>query len=98
MSVWARKVSEGWLLSVIVQPGAKQTQVAGQHAELLKIRVAAPPVGGRANDELLAFLARTLEVPKRCLRIVRGLSSRRKVVLVAAPQIDPVRVLLESAC
>ena len=86
----------GWLLAVHAQPGAKRSQVLGPHGDALKIRLAAPPVEGRANDELIAFLAEVLGVPKRCVRVVKGGSSRRKTVLVADLQADPA-LLLKSA-
>jgi uncharacterized protein (TIGR00251 family) len=86
---WARRVPEGWLLAVHVQPGAKTTGVAGLHGEDLKIRIAAPPVEGRANAALEEFIARALGIPKRCVSVVKGGASRRKTVQVAAPQADP---------
>jgi len=89
MAAWARRVPEGWLLVIHVQPGAKTTGVAGLHGEDLKIRIAAPPVEGRANALLEAYIARTLGVPKRCVSVIKGASSRRKTVQVAAPQADP---------
>lgn len=84
---------EGWLLAVHAQPGAKRSQVAGLYGDALRIRVAAAAVNGRANDELIAFLAGVLRIPKRCVRIVKGTASRRKTVLLAAPQADPALLL-----
>ena len=49
MNEWAARTPDGWLLSVHVQPGARRTEVAGMHGSALKIRVAAPPVEGKAN-------------------------------------------------
>jgi uncharacterized protein len=86
---WARRVADGWLLLVHVQPGAKTTGVAGRHGEDLKIRIAAPPVEGRANALLEEFIARSLGVPRRCVSVVKGAASRRKTVHVASPQADP---------
>jgi uncharacterized protein (TIGR00251 family) len=90
---WARRVPDGWLLAVHARPGAKRTEVAGLHGEALKLRVAAPPVENRANDELAAFVAEALGVPKGKVRVVKGGASRKKTVLVAAPQADPARLL-----
>ncbi len=70
-------------LQVQVQPRASRTEVAGPHGGALRIRLAAPPVDGEANAELVAFLARRLGVPKAAVTIVRGESGRRKVVAVA---------------
>ena len=78
-----REDGDGVVLSLHVQPGAKRTETAGLHGEALKIRLAAPPVDGRANDALIAFLAKTLGVPKANVDVVAGQSSRAKRVRVA---------------
>jgi uncharacterized protein len=89
MGAWARRVDDGWMLAVHVQPGAKTSEVAGLHGEDLKVRIAAPPVAGRANVVLEEFIARALGVPRRCVSVVKGGKSRRKTVHVAAPQANP---------
>lgn len=90
---WARRVPDGWLLSIHARPGAKRTEVTGLHGDALKLRVAAPPLEGRANDELTAFVAEALGVPKGKVRVVKGGASRRKTVLVSAPHAEPARLL-----
>jgi len=90
---WARRVPDGWLLAIHARPGAKRTEVAGLHGDALKLRVAAPPAEGRANDELLAFLAEALGVSRKSVTVVKGGASRRKTVLVAAREADPARLL-----
>lgn len=72
----------GYILKLHVVPGAKKTAVAGLHGDRLKVKVAAPPEKGRANDELLAFLARTLGVPLQALHLTSGAAGRAKVVAV----------------
>ena len=70
------------VLSLHIQPGAKKTEVAGLHGAALKIRLAAPPVDGKANDCLIAFLAETLGVPKSRVELVSGATSRAKRIRV----------------
>ncbi len=70
------------MLSLHVQPGAKTTEVVGLYGDALKIRLAAPPVDGKANECLLEYVADTLNVPKRQVTLVSGLSSRSKRVVV----------------
>jgi uncharacterized protein len=77
---WLRQAGADVLLSLHVQPGAKKTEIAGQHGEALKIRLAAPPVDGKANECLIAFLAGRLGLPKSRLELVSGASSRAKRV------------------
>ena len=73
---------QGYLLKIHVVPGASRTAVAGLHGDRLKVKVAAPPEKGRANEELLAFLARSLKVPPKSLQLTSGVASRTKVVSV----------------
>ncbi|MFZ2087482.1 MAG: DUF167 domain-containing protein [Desulfobaccales bacterium] len=73
---------QGYLVKIHVVPGARRTTVAGLHGDRLKVKVAAPPEKGRANEELLAFLARSLQVPLKALQLTSGASSRAKVVAV----------------
>jgi uncharacterized protein len=77
------------VLTLHVQPGAKRTEIAGQHGDALKIRLAAPPVDGKANAELLRFLADAFGVPLRDVTLMRGDSSRQKVVRIGRPSMRP---------
>ena len=70
-------------LSIYVQPRAARTEVAGQHGEAIKIRVAAPPVDGAANEELVRFLAERLGTPRSAVTIVSGATSRTKRVRIS---------------
>ncbi len=72
----------GVRIQVHVQPRASRTEVVGLHGDALKIRLAAPPVDGAANQALIEFLADKLGVPRRNVRLVAGVSARRKVVEV----------------
>jgi len=87
--VWRREDGAALVLCLHVQPGAKRTQVAGTHGDALKIRLAAPPVDGRANAELLRYLADAFGVPLRQVTLVRGESSRQKTVRVESPAQRP---------
>lgn len=72
------KTLELTLLSVSVVPNAKRTEVVGLHDGDLRVRLAAPPVDGKANDSLTAWVAEQLHLPKRAVRLLRGMSSRQK--------------------
>ncbi len=78
-----RGTGTGARIKVRVQPRASRTELAGSFGDALKIRVAAPPVEGAANQELVAFLARRLGVPRSAVRIVKGERGREKLVEVA---------------
>ena len=83
MSDWFRQSADGRLtLTLHIQPGAKKTEFAGLHGEALKIRLAAPPVDGKANEALLRFIAEVLHLPKSAVALKSGQTSRHKVLEV----------------
>jgi len=85
------------LLSIRVIPRAKRSEVAGKRGDAWLIRLQAPPVEGAANEELLAILAKVLEVPKRDVTILAGERSRQKRVRVANLDPSTVRERLNRA-
>jgi uncharacterized protein (TIGR00251 family) len=70
-------------ISLHVYPSAPRNQVVGWHDDVLAVRVAAPPVKGQANRELVAFLSRLLGVNKSRLAIIRGHTSRNKLISIS---------------
>jgi uncharacterized protein (TIGR00251 family) len=87
---------EGVLLTIHVQPGAKRSQYAGLHGEALKVRIAAQPVEGAANEALCSFLAELFNLPKRAIRIETGQTGRRKRVLLKGLTSDGVLAVLNQ--
>jgi hypothetical protein len=81
---WLVRTEAGWLLSIWVQPGARSTEPAGILDGCLKLRLAAPPIEGRANDALLRWIAQRLSLPRRDVELTAGQASRRKRVRVTA--------------
>ena len=69
-------------IRVRVQPRARRSELAGERAGRLVARVTAPPVDGKANDALCRLIAECIGVPRRRVTVVRGQSSRDKVVRV----------------
>ena len=87
---WAVAAGDGTRLALRVQPRASRTEVAGPHGDSLRVRLAAPPVDGAANDALVRFLAEALEVPRAAVILVGGRSSRTKAVHVTGLPPDEV--------
>ncbi len=84
MSEWLRVAADGRItLTLHIQPGAKKTEFAGLHGDALKIRLAAPPVDGKANEALIKFVAETLKLPKSAVNLKSGQTSRRKILEVS---------------
>jgi uncharacterized protein (TIGR00251 family) len=81
-----RAVADGVTLAVRAQPDAKKTAIVGIYGEgttaQLKVAVQAPPLEGRANEALIAFLAETFGLPKSAVALVSGELSRNKVFLL----------------
>jgi len=91
---WLQAAPEGVTLLVAASPRASRTEIAGVAEGRLRIRVAAPPVGGAANEELVRFLARALGVPKSAVAVTAGTAGRRKTVLVRGVAVAAARGLL----
>lgn len=93
MASWFRRDGEDVLLVLHIQPGAKRSEVSGLHGEALKIRLAAPPIEGRANDALRRFLADSFGVPLRNIELEKGAQSRHKTVRVSGSEVEPESLL-----
>lgn len=84
-------------LRLRVVPGATRARVVGRHGDAWKVRVTAPPEGGRANDAVLALLAEALGVGRRELELVSGRSSRDKVVALDGLTLEAAEERLAAA-
>ncbi len=69
-------------ISIRVYPGAARNEVIGFSDGVLRVRVSAPPVKGKANRELLAFLSQLLDVSKDSISIIKGHTSRNKIITI----------------
>lgn len=83
-------------IAVRVQPNAGQSKVTGFKDGVWQVRVAAPPVEGRANEELVRLLSDILRVSKSSVIIERGLTGRNKLVAVAGLEQDEVVGRMEA--
>lgn len=70
-------------IRIKVQPRAPRTEIVGEHDGAIKLRVAAPPIDGRANEECRRFLAKLFEVSATSVEIISGDSSRDKVIRIS---------------
>jgi uncharacterized protein (TIGR00251 family) len=84
-------------LRLRVSPGATRSAVVGRHGEAWKVRVAAPPEGGRANDAVVRLLAETLSVSPDAVRLVSGHGARDKIVELAGLGPSQIERRLSSA-
>ena len=84
----------GVRIAVHVVPRAAVSAVVGLHGDRLKVTLAAPPVDGAANAELVAFFARALGVARRDVELVAGETSRKKTLAIAGVGVAQVLALV----
>jgi len=87
---WCSPLPGGVRLAVQVQPGAKKTEVVGLLDDALKIKLAAAPVEGKANEALVRFLAASLDVPRSAVTLTHGATNKKKLLEVAGVTPDDV--------
>jgi len=84
MQIPYKKTKNGITIEVKVEPRSSKRQITGiMDGTILKVKLTAPPVDGSANEQLIELLAEATGVKKSLIKIVRGLSSKRKVVEIA---------------
>jgi uncharacterized protein (TIGR00251 family) len=87
--------ARGTAIALQVQPKASRTEIAGAVGDMLKVRVAAPPVDGAANQELVNWFAKQLKVPKSAVQLLSGERGRRKVILIEGLDVASVKAALD---
>lgn len=93
---WIEPAKDGCLLTVKAVPRASKTEVAGIEGEWIRIRLLAPPVDGKANAALTAFLAKKTGCPKGAVEVVGGAAARLKRVLLHGVPVETARAALEG--
>ncbi|MGZ3159955.1 MAG: DUF167 domain-containing protein [Burkholderiaceae bacterium] len=84
---WCTTISGGIRLAVQITPNAKKSEVIGLLEDVLKIRLQAQPIEGKANEALTRYIADMLAVPKSAVSITHGHTNKRKMVEISAPQL-----------
>jgi hypothetical protein len=88
-SDWLRATDSGCELSIRVVPGSRKSEVAGANGGVLRVRLAAPAVDGKANAELVRFVAEWFGVRRSAVELIVGTRSRTKRVRVTGRQAPP---------
>ena len=91
-----KETAEGVVFHVQVLPKSSKRQIAGLQGDFLKIKITAPPVDGRANEECIRFLADLLDIKKGQVHIVGGLNAKKKTVSIKGLQKKDVEALILS--
>ena len=83
LSLIVSEKPDGCILKCWIQPRSSRNALVGVHGDAVKIALTAPPVDGKANKELLKFLAKYFKLSKSSIQIIAGESSRNKTILIA---------------
>jgi uncharacterized protein (TIGR00251 family) len=79
---------ESILLKIYLQPKSSKNEIVGPYRDGLKVKVTAPPIGGKANEALIRFLAKELGVSPSKIEILKGLHSREKTLRISGVALD----------
>lgn len=96
MATWLHRDPTGFALDLVVVPRASKTEWAGVHDDRLRLRVASPPVDGKANQAIVAALAKWAGVPKAAVAITSGETGRRKRVRLEPDDVEAALVALRA--
>lgn len=83
---WYRWEGDALILDLQIQPRASRDEVVGPHGALLRVRITAPPVDGKANQHLCTYLAKLCGVAKGAVTLESGTTGRRKRVRIDTPR------------
>lgn len=84
---WCSQTAQGIRLTVQITPNAKRSEVIGVLDDVLKIRLQAPPIEGKANLALTRFIAAALNLPRSAVVLMHGQANKRKLLEIHAPQL-----------
>ncbi|RQD61791.1 MAG: YggU family protein [Desulfonatronovibrio sp. MSAO_Bac4] len=85
-----------WRVRILVQPGAKNSEIQGIQENRLKVRIQARPVEGKANKDLCSFLAQAIGIRKSQLQLEKGLTSRQKSILISGVSEDLRKIFIKK--
>ena len=89
MVSWYQYNNNKLILTLYIQPNAKFSGIVGLHGSALKIKLASPPIDGKANKALLLFIAKQFDVPLGQIKLIRGEKSRLKIVEIIGSSKNP---------
>ena len=92
-AAWCSATAEGVRIALQITPNAKKTEILGVSGDVLRLKLQAPPVDGKANEALIRYLADVLDVPKSRVQITHGLSGRKKLLEIRAASLTPDSVM-----
>lgn len=96
-ALWLSRTKAGIRIAVQVSPNARKSEIVSGDGDTLRIKLQAPPVDGKANDALVQFLAKKLQIPRKQVSITHGQSNRRKLLEITADvTLEDIERLLQN--
>lgn len=92
---WIKEKNNSVVLTVHVVPGTSRTEIVGPYGDALKIKLNAPPVDGKANEELIRFLSKKFKTPKSNIEIMSGFNQKRKILSIRGLKTHDIQLLLK---
>ena len=89
MAAWCSALPDGVRLAVQITPNAKKTEVIGVLDDALKLKLAAQPIEGKANEALIRFLSDALKVPRSAITITHGHTNKKKLLEIKTAGLTP---------
>lgn len=100
MFVWLREVNkesaQGVLIDATVLPNSSRTEIVGEYAKRLKIRIQQPAIDGKANTALCRFLAEEFDLPRSAVQVQSGDTSKLKTILLSGAKLSTILTKLSS--
>jgi uncharacterized protein (TIGR00251 family) len=94
MNLFTQDTEDGCTLRVRIHPGARKNAINGTHDGALKISLTTPPIEGRANEALIAFVSDQLRIPKSRIALIAGATSRSKTLRITGKSATEVQAAL----
>lgn len=90
-----KRTNQGLIVGLRISPNAKKNEII-KDGDLIKIKITAQPIDGKANKTLVEFLSKKFKIPKTSIKIVKGETSKEKSVLFITDNEDLIKLLSES--
>lgn len=85
---WVQKTKDGIIIKIHVVPNSSKTQIVGEYGDRLKVKIKAPPVDGKANEEVVEFFCKILGIKKSQAELIAGQTSKAKNILFRIESLD----------
>ncbi len=90
-----KETKDGILVNIKISPNSKKNEII-KDGDIIKIKITAQPIDGKANKAVIEFLSKHFKIPKTSIKIVKGETSKEKTILFETSNLDKVKILKDS--